>query len=61
MTIDGIRHKNAILEAEITYFTKKIKGKYMPSNNLIYVSNLLTYPIDQPSCDGTRTQSWRLR
>ena len=52
MTIDGIRHKNAILEAEITYFTKKIKGKYMPSNNLIYVSNLLTYPIDQPSCDA---------
>ena len=52
MTIDNVRHKNAILEAEITYFTKKIKGKYMPSNNLIYVSNLLTYPIDQPSCDA---------
>ena len=52
MTIDNVRHKNAILEAEIKYFTRKVKGKYLPSNNLIYVSNLLTYPIDQPSCDA---------
>ena len=52
ITVDNIRHKNAILETEITYFTKKMKGKYLPSTNLVYVSNLITYPIDQPSCDA---------
>ena len=53
ITIDNTKYKNAILETEISYYTKRIKAKYVPSTNLVYVANTIYYPLDQPSCDAS--------
>ena len=53
ITIDSQKFKNAILETEISYYVKRIKARYVPSTNLVYVANTINYPLDQPSCDAS--------